>query len=174
MRRHRTRGPRDVAVVLLLAPLLACSGPAPTGSGTLGAGEPDLRMSSAQASSPIAGASQLVLAIENRGDGDDRLLGAESDVALAVEIHRTVVEPDGRASMRMLDDVIVPAGGSVAFRPGGLHLMLVVPDERVVVGGTFEVTLRFERTGPLTVTVMVVDLLDLVESVPDVPGLKSR
>ena len=74
----------------------------------------------------------------------------------------------------MLDDVIVPAGGSVAFRPGGLHLMLVVPDERVVVGGTFEVTLRFERTGPLTVTVMVVDLLDLVESVPDVPGLKSR
>ena len=161
-------------VVLLLAPLLACSGPAPTGSGTLGAGEPDLRVSSAQASSPIAGASQLVLTIENRGDGDDRLLGVESDAALAIEIHSTVVEPDGRASMRMLDDVIVPAGGSVAFRSGGLHLMLVVPDERVTVGGTFEVTLRFERTGPLTVTVRVVDLLDLVESVPDDTGSKRR
>ena len=174
MRRHRTRGPRDVAVVLLLAPLLACSGPAHSGSGTIGAGEPDLHVTSAQASSPIAGASQLVLSIENRGDGDDRLLGAESDAALAIEIHRTVVEADGRAFMRMLDDVIVPAGDSVAFRPGGLHLMLVVPDERVTVGGTFEVTLRFERTGPLTVTVMVVDLLDLVESVPDDTGSKSR
>jgi periplasmic copper chaperone A len=167
MRRDRTRSRmrnrRDGVVVLLLTPLLACSGPASSPSGTLGAGEPDLHVSLVQASAPIAGASQLVLTVENRGDGDDRMLGAESDAALAVEIHRTVVEADGRASMRMLDDVIIPAGGSVAFRPGGLHLMLVVPDERVVVGGTFEVTLRFERTGPVTLTVPVVDLLDLLE-----------
>lgn len=156
--------------MLLLTPLLACSGPGSSVPGTLGAGEPDLHISSAQASSPIAGASQLVLTVENRGEGDDRLLGAESDAALAVEIHRTVVEADGRAFMRMLDDVIVPSGGSVAFRPGGLHLMLVVPDERVVVGGTFEVTLRFERTDPVTLTVTVVDLLDLVESVHDDAG----
>ncbi len=174
MRRHRTRGLRVVTVALLLAPLVACSGPASSGSAPLGAGEPDLRHSSAQASSPIAGASQLVLTVENRGDGDDRLLGVESDAALAIEIHRTVVEADGRASMRMLDDVIIPAGGSVAFRPGGLHLMLIIPDERVVVGGTFEVTLRFERTGPVTLTATVVDLLDLVESVQNDAGSNSR
>ena len=57
----------------------------------------------------------------------------------------------------------LPAGSTVRFRPGELHLMVVVPDERVVVGGTFDVTLRFARSAPLTVTAEVVDLLDLVE-----------
>lgn len=155
-----------VATVLLLAPLLACGGANETSDRhTLGPRTPDLHVDGVQASGPVAGAAQLALTVTNRGDGDDRLLGADSDAALAVEIHRTVVEEDGRAFMRMLDDVVIPAGGPVTFRPGGLHLMLVVPDERVVVGGTFEVTLRFERTGPVTVTVPVVDLLDLVEDV---------
>ena len=159
------RGPRSslrATAAALLLPLLACSGTEPS-SAALGPGEPDLHVSAAQSSAPVAGAAQLVLTIENRGNGADRLLAAESDAALAVEIHRTVIEDDGRAFMRMLDDVVIPAGEAVAFRPGGLHLMLVVPDERVVVGGTFEVTLRFERTGPITLPVTVVELLDLVE-----------
>jgi hypothetical protein len=45
--------------------------------------------------------------------------------------------------------------------------MLVVPDETVTVGGTFEITLRFERSAPITRTVTVVDLLDLVEMTAD-------
>lgn len=126
-------------------------------------GTPDLHLSRAQASAPVAGASQLVVAIENRGDGADRLVGAESDAALAVEIHRTVIEDDGRAFMRMLEDVALPAGETVRFRPGDLHLMVVVPDERVQVGGTFDVTLRFARSTPITLEVEVVELLDLIE-----------
>jgi periplasmic copper chaperone A len=130
---------------------------------SLGGGQPALSVSAAQASAPVAGASQLVVSIENRGDGADRLVGADTDAALAVEIHRTVIEDDGRAFMRLLDDVVIPAGETVRFRPGGLHLMVVVPDERVRVGGTFTVTLRFERSGPVALDVEVVDLLDLVE-----------
>jgi copper(I)-binding protein len=126
-------------------------------------GTPDLHVSRAQSSAPVAGASQLVVTIENRGDGADRLIGADTDAALAIEIHRTVIEDDGRAFMRLLDDVIIDAGETVRFRPGGLHLMVVVPDEQVRVGGTFEVTLRFERSAPVTLDVEVVDLLDLVE-----------
>jgi copper(I)-binding protein len=129
----------------------------------LGDGRPDLHLSVAQASAPVAGTSQLVVSIENRGDGADRLVGAETDAALAIEIHRTVIEDDGRAYMRLLDDVVIPAGETVRFRPGGLHLMVVVPDERVRVGGTFRITLRFERSAPVTLDVEVVSLLDLVE-----------
>ena len=140
--------------------LSGCSADAPA---ALSSGIPDLRVERAQSSAPIAGAAQLVLTIENHGDGDDRLLGAETDAALAVEIHRTEIDADGRATMGMLDDVLIPAGGKVAFQPGGLHLMVVVPDERVAVGGTFEVRLRFERSAPITLTVTVVDLLDLVD-----------
>ncbi len=157
------------ATTLALTALLA-AGCGSEGSEGLGDGTPDLHVSSAQASVPVAGASQLVLTIENRGDGADRLMGAETDAALAIEIHRTVIEDDGRAFMRLLDDVIIPAGGSLAFRPGDLHLMVVVPDERVRLGGTFDVTLRFERSAPLTLTVEVVGLLDLVERDPLVGG----
>jgi len=151
------RGP---VAVLLAALLMACGAPpAPS----LDAGTPALHVSTARASAPVAGASQLVLTIENRGDGADRLLGADTDSALAIEIHRTVVEADGRAFMRMLDDVLLPAGEAVAFRPGDLHLMVVVPDERVVLGGTFTITLRFERSAPVMLPVEVVGLLDLLE-----------
>ncbi len=129
----------------------------------LDTGTPELHVADAQASAPVAGVSQLVLSIENRGDGDDRLVAADTDAALAIEIHRTEIEADGRAFMRRLDDVPLPSGEQVHFRPGGLHLMVVVPDERVRVGGTFETTLRFAHSDPITLTVTVVELLDLVE-----------
>jgi periplasmic copper chaperone A len=151
---------------LALLLVAGCGGDDASRGGSLGGGEPELVVSTAQASAPVAGASQLVVSIENRGDGADRLVGADTDAALAVEIHRTVIEDDGRAFMRLLDDVLLPAGETVRFRPGDLHLMVVVPDERVQVGGTFAVTLRFERSAPVTLDVEVVDLLDLVERDP--------
>jgi copper(I)-binding protein len=157
------RGARRTTVLLLLALGLAACGPGAPLAGAGRSGTPALEVSPVQASDPVAGASQLVLEIVNTGDGDDRLVGADTPAALAVEVHRTEVSADGRAVMRLLDEVELPAGGTVRFRPGGLHLMVVVPDGSVVVGGTFEVTLRFERSAPLTVTATVVDLLDLVE-----------
>jgi periplasmic copper chaperone A len=131
-----------------------------------GAGEPRIEVGPARASRPIAGSSQIVVTITNEGDGDDALVGGETPAALAVELHRTVIE-DGQASMVQLDELEVPAGGSVRFQPGDLHLMLVVPDETVVPGGTFDLTLRFDRSGEVTVPVEVVELLDLVEDAPD-------
>ena len=154
-----SRPGRTMVVLALLAALATGCG----GGEGLESGSPDLRFSQAQASGPVAGVSQLVVTIDNRGDGADRLVAAETDAALAVEIHRTVIDDDGRAFMRSLDDVVIGAGETVRFRPGDLHLMVVVPDERVRVGGTFEVTLRFERSAPVTLEVEVMELLDLVE-----------
>jgi copper(I)-binding protein len=149
----------------LLVPVLVLALLVVTGCG---GGEPDLRIGRAQASPPVAGSSQIVVTIENDGDGRDRLLGGDTPAALAVELHQTIIE-DGQAMMVELDDLEVPAGGAVRFRPGDLHLMLVVPDETVVVGGTFDLTLRFDRTGEVTVPVEVVELLDLVEDADDAP-----
>lgn len=153
--RARWRRRALLLVVALLTTVLAGCGPD---------GEPELELGTAQASRPIAGGSQIVLRIRNHGDGDDRLVWADSSAAAGVELHRTEVT-DGRAVMRELDGIDIPAGDEVYFRPGDLHLMLVIPDESVVVGGTFEVTLRFERSGEVTVPVEVVELLDLVDEV---------
>lgn len=120
----------------------------------------------AQAAEPVGGSSQIVLELRNTGDGDDVLLAADTPAALGTEFHLTSVD-DGRASMDELDDVEVPAGEAVRFRPGGLHLMMVVPDETVAIGERFELTLRFERSEALRVPVEVVDLLELTESTFD-------
>ncbi|MFA9444923.1 copper chaperone PCu(A)C [Egicoccus sp. AB-alg6-2] len=132
-------------------------------------GEPDIAVSPAQAGAPAAGSSQVVVEIRNSGEGDDTLLGASTPAAAGVEMHLTEVT-DGRASMRQQETVAVPSGDTVRFRPGGLHLMLVVPDESVVVGGTFELTLHFERSGDRTIPVEVVSLLDLAEDAFDQPA----
>jgi periplasmic copper chaperone A len=150
LRRSRLR---PLLLVVALTGLLAGCGPG---------GDPDLDVAPGQAAEPVAGSSQIVLTVTNRGDGDDRLLGAATPAALDVEVHLTEIE-DGRATMAILDEVAIPAGETVRFRPGGLHLMLVVPDETVTEGGTFELTLRFDRSGEITVPVEVVDLLDLTE-----------
>jgi periplasmic copper chaperone A len=138
-------------------------------AGACGAtGTPALQVSDAQAAVPLAGSSQLVLAVTNTGDGDDALVGVESDAALAIELHETRIADD-RATMVSLDEVPLPAGETVRFRPGGLHLMMIAPSDEVVLGATFDVTLRFDRSDPLTTTAEVRELLDLAEDSFDDP-----
>lgn len=121
-----------------------------------------------QAAEPIAGSSQIALELHNDGSGDDVLISVTTPAALGVDIHLTSIE-DSRASMQMLDELELPAGETVRFRPGGLHLMMIVPHESVVIGHQFDLTLTFERSEPMTVPVEVVDLLDLAESTFDEP-----
>jgi copper(I)-binding protein len=149
--------------VLLLALSVALAGCSWSGGGDAATGTPQLEISGAQASAPVAGTSQLVLEIRNTGDGPDRLLSVSTDAALAIEIHRTDIDASGRAVMLQLSDISLPAGEVMRFRPGGLHLMVVVPDPTLVIGSTFDVTLVFERSDDVTVSVTVVGLLDLVE-----------
>lgn len=132
-------------------------------------GAPELSFGAARAAEPVGGASQVVVDVTNDGPGADRLVAASSPSAVAVEIHRTSIV-DGRASMEQLDDLELGDGETVRFRPGGLHLMLVAPDESVVLGGTFPVTLNFEHSGEHELLVEVVDQLDLAESTFDTPA----
>jgi periplasmic copper chaperone A len=119
-----------------------------------------------QVAEPVAGSSQVALTLVNRGDGDDELVSVTTESALAVEIHRTTIT-DGSATMETLEGLPVPAGEELVFRPGGLHLMLVVPDASVAIGGTVELVLDFERAEDLVVEAEVVDLLDLAEDAAD-------
>ncbi len=156
-RSTRGRGRRHVVASVLLALVL---------TSCVSAGEPSLRISAARAAVPVSGSSQVVLTIHNEGDRDDELVAVATDAALGVEIHVTEIV-DGFARMRQLDRVDLRAGSSTAFRPGGLHLMLVVPDADVVEGATFDLTLHFARSDARTVQVTVVDLVDLAEGSAD-------
>jgi len=57
--------------------------------------------------------------------------------------------------MRRVDAVEVPAGQTVAFAPGGLHVMLIGLKEPLITGKTFPLTLNFEQAGAVTLEVAV-------------------
>lgn len=101
-----------------------------------------------------ASTSAAFFVVVNEGDAPDALVGAVSEVARSVEVHETVMEGDV-AKMRPVPRVEIPARGRVAFQPRGLHVMLIDLTRPLNAGDTFTLTLRFERSGEIPVTVAV-------------------
>jgi copper(I)-binding protein len=56
----------------------------------------------------------------------DRIVAVSSSLADAVEIHASVTKGN-RVSMQRLETVELPAGQTVRFEPGGMHLMVFSP-----------------------------------------------
>lgn len=74
---------------------------------------------------------------------DARLVQASSPVAAAVELHE--MSMDGSTmQMRAVAGVDLPAGKTVEFKPGGLHVMLLGLKSQVKAGDKVPLTLVFE------------------------------
>lgn len=71
------------------------------------------------------------------------ITAAESTSFASVELHRSRVV-GGVATMELMHRIAVPAGGTVAFAPGGRHLMLTKPAGPVAEGGEVPIVLIFE------------------------------
>jgi hypothetical protein len=126
-----------------------------TAASTACSGDGGLAVESAWAR-PAAEGDNSAVYFEIRNNGEsDRLLRAESDVAQQVMLHRTVIDADGNASMGMQAEVEVPAGGTVAFEPGGLHVMLIGLRRTLEAGERLMLTLQFERSGEVPLQVPV-------------------
>ncbi|MEM6900812.1 MAG: copper chaperone PCu(A)C [Pseudomonadota bacterium] len=105
--------------------------------------------------------------LDNKGDTDDRLLGATvpEDVAGSAEIH-TTLNDEGVLRMRPLaNGISIPAGEEVPVAPGGHHIMLFDLAEPLSEGMRFPVTLTFEQAGEVEVEVIVENPADGSEGV---------
>jgi len=98
--------------------------------------------------------SVAFMTIENHGSQPDGLLRAISPVAAKVELHEHKIEND-IAQMRSVETVDLPAGGSVQLKPGGVHLMLIDLNRKLVEYDSFPLTLVFERAGQIEIDVEV-------------------
>ena len=98
--------------------------------------------------------SAIYLSIRNLGGGADRLLGGESPAAAAVQLHESRVVEDVM-SMRRIDGLDIPPGGSVELEPGGMHIMLLGLTAALVGGEDIDLTLHFLHSGDLRVSVPV-------------------
>lgn len=94
------------------------------------------------------------LEISNATDQDDRLIAASSPRADRVEIHDMVMDgPIMR--MRPVEALSIPAGETVTFAPGGMHLMFMGVVDPFAEGENIPVTLSFERAGDIEATLPV-------------------
>ncbi len=94
------------------------------------------------------------MVIDNKGTADDKLLSVSSDIGVA-QIHKSAVDANGMATMTEQPEVAVPAGQTVVFEKGGLHVMFMDIKTPVKEGDMVPVTLTFEKAGPLKVEFMV-------------------
>lgn len=98
------------------------------------------------------------LTIENTGKTADKLISGSFDLSSKVEMHTTEVT-DGIARMRELaGGVEIAPGATVAFKPGGKHLMFMGLKEPLTEGAKIAGSLVFEKAGTVSVEFAVESL----------------
>jgi len=119
-------------------------------------GEPDIQLGNAWAR-PTRGEAPgaVYVAINNKGSADDRLVGAFTDHAAMAMVHQSELV-DGVAQMRMAGEINIPAGKRIEMVPGGTHIMLEGLRAPLKTGDSFDLVLKFDKSGDRRAKVDVV------------------
>lgn len=92
--------------------------------------------------------------VAHGGDAGTALRGVLTDYALKVEMHESMSEK-GMMSMKPLDSVDIPAKSTVAFAPGGKHLMLWGVNDTAVSRGKMTLTFLLANGDRLLVDAII-------------------
>ncbi|MCC6598737.1 MAG: copper chaperone PCu(A)C [Alphaproteobacteria bacterium] len=107
------------------------------------------------ATAPSQKNGAVFLQIQSHRFNHDRLLSATAgNAADRVELHAHVMSGN-TMSMRKVDALDLPPGAVTTLSPGGDHVMLMDLKAPLQEGQVFKVILRTERSGVLTVPVLV-------------------
>ncbi len=98
--------------------------------------------------------SASFMALHNSDAAGHALVAAESPVSKVVELH-THTMVDGMMRMRPVEKVELPAGEEVALQPGGLHVMLIGLQQKLMPGEDIPITLVFEDGSKKEITAPV-------------------
>ena len=118
----------------------------------LAAADPTLQVKDAWAREAPPGAHMMAayMTLNNTGSDDAVLRRVDSPAFSHVMLHKSEVV-DGVARMIHQDEIIIPAGGSVELKPGGLHLMMPAPEKRLVEGDRVDFVLTFSNDDTLRI-----------------------
>lgn len=108
--------------------------------------------------------------------GGDTLLKAKVPTSLAdhAELHKAVMAGKddaagggmgadmdsphgGKMTMKLVHSIAVPAGGSIALKPGGFHVMLIDLKKPIAAGDEIKLTLTFAKAGEIQVIAVAKD-----------------
>jgi protein SCO1/2 len=112
-----------------------------------------------QPASSTEGALYLVL---RNGSTDDTLVSVSSEAVQSAELHETMPgDHQKMGHMMPVKEVVVRAGETLQFTPGGRHVMLMGFTKRPEIGETIPVRLRFKQAGEVVLAANVVSYADL-------------
>jgi len=103
--------------------------------------------------SDIQTTTPVFMTIQNKGGEADRLVKVETDQAVKVEFRRGGGKDD-LLSAEPVDDVVVPALGTVEFRDGKFAMILTGVIDDIKPGDVVQLTLVFEKYGPIEIDVV--------------------
>lgn len=93
--------------------------------------------------------------VENAGKSPVTLKRMEAASAASVEIHQSAMAGGVMTMRELTNGVVIPAGGQIAFAPGGYHFMLLNLKAEQKVGQKVPVTLVFDNGRKLKVDLAV-------------------
>jgi periplasmic copper chaperone A len=154
-----------LALLLLVSPITALaheSGehadmsaePVATGPAVM-LGDIEIAGAFSRATLPNAPVGAGYLVITNKGATDDRFVSASAAFAGETQLHTMTMEGDVMKMNELGDGIVIPAGGSVTFAPGGNHVMFMKLTQPLVEGTQIPVTLTFEKAGSIEVQLEV-------------------
>lgn len=108
---------------------------------------------------PGQSTSAAFMKLQNTGKRPIALIGASSDGAGQVEIHRHL-HKDGMMQMERVMRLEIPAQSQVVFAPGGYHLMLINLKRSYRAGERINVALFDEEGHVYRATFPVVNIID--------------
>lgn len=103
------------------------------------------------------------MTLTNNGGTDDTLVSATANFSDRVELHEMAMDGDTMKMREVVDGIVVPAGETVEFAPGGLHIMIFAPTESLEAGKSYDMQLTFEGAGAVTVSFTGATMKTLME-----------
>ena len=108
-----------------------------------------------RATAPTAKSGGGFMTITNKGSTADRLVAARSTVSAKVEIHEMKMDGSVMRMRELEKGLDIPAGATVALKPGGFHIMFMELKAPFAVNGKVPLTLVFEKAGSIDVEMSV-------------------
>lgn len=98
------------------------------------------------------------ITIENKGAAADKLLSAASPIAKSVQLH--TMSMDGNVmKMREVAEIEIKPQEKIVMQAGhGYHVMLIGLKQQLKAGEKFPLTLNFQKSGKVELTVQVEEL----------------
>ena len=141
---RKRAGALTLALFVVAALVAACGGSAAVPSG---AGGFITFKDQWVRTAPADGTSAAYFTVTNGQLTADELTGASSPVAMSVGVHETTTDASGMMGMHQVAGVTIPAGGSVEFKPGSYHIMLMGLKQELKAGDQVELQITFKNSG---------------------------